>query len=194
MHGYPDILLLDIAGTPQDWVTPQVAAGHLCSDNVAWSAGPTAVTLHGGHSRLTGNQTLLDVPAIIATRGRPSFDIAAAVPSLSSNLQVFTRDRFMCAYCGEVFSRALLTREHIHPVSRGGQDVWANVVTACRACNHRKGNRTCEEAGMSLLYVPYAPNLFEDFILRRGGRRVLADQMEFLLARVPPESRLRIAA
>lgn len=189
----PAILLLDIAGTPQDWVSPQVAAGHLCSGNVAWSTGAAAVTLHGGRSRLTGVQTVLDIPAIIATKGRPSFDIAAAVPVLARNMQLFTRDRFMCAYCGEVFAREHLTREHIQPVSRGGQDVWTNVVTACRSCNHRKGNRSLEEVGMSLLYVPYAPNLFEDFILRRGGRRVLADQMEFLLARVPPESRLRTA-
>ncbi len=63
-----------------------------------------------------------------------------------------------------------------------------NVVTACRACNHRKANRTPAQAKMPLLYTPYVPTLWEDFILR--NRRILADQMEFLRAHVPRNSRL----
>jgi len=63
-----------------------------------------------------------------------------------------------------------------------------NVVTACRACNQRKGNRTPEEAHMHLLYAPYVPNRAEFLIL--ANRRILADQMEFLLASVPRSSRL----
>ena len=65
-----------------------------------------------------------------------------------------------------------------------------NVVTACRACNHRKSNRTPEQARMPLLYAPYVPSLWEDFILR--NRRILADQMEFLMAHLP-KSRSRLA-
>ena len=63
-----------------------------------------------------------------------------------------------------------------------------NVVTACRACNHRKSSRTPEQARMPLLYAPYVPSLWEDFILR--NRRILADQMEFLMAHLPQSSRL----
>ena len=62
------------------------------------------------------------------------------------------------------------------------------MVTACRSCNQRKGNRTPEQAGMPLLYLPYRPNRWEGMILR--NRRILADQMEFLLAGVPTTSRL----
>ena len=49
-------------------------------------------------------------------------------------------------------------------------------------------NRLPEEARMSLLYLPYVPSLHEDMILR--GRRILVDQMDFLLASVPRSSRL----
>ncbi len=63
-----------------------------------------------------------------------------------------------------------------------------NVVTACRPCNHRKSHRTPEQAHMPLLYTPYVPSLWEDFILR--NRRILADQMEFLMAHLPKSSRL----
>jgi len=48
------------------------------------------------------------------------------------------------------------------------------------ACNHKKADRTPEEAGMKLLAVPYTPNLAEYLIL--SNRRILADQMEFLLS------------
>ena len=41
---------------------------------------------------------------------------------------------------------------------------------------------------MTLLYAPYVPSLWEDFILR--NRRILADQMEFLSRGLPRSSRL----
>ena len=65
-------------------------------------------------------------------------------------------------------------------------------MTACRSCNTRKGNRAPEQANMPLLYVPYVPNRHEHFILR--NRRILADQMEYLLAGVPRSSRLHASA
>ena len=82
-----------------------------------------------------------------------------------------------------------LTREHIVPTSRGGLRHLDELHHRLQVnCNGRKGNRMPEEARMSLLYLPYVPSLHEDMILR--GRRILADQMEFLLASVPRSSRL----
>ncbi len=52
----------------------------------------------------------------------------------------------------------------------------------------RKRSRTPEQARMPLLYAPYVPSLWEDFILR--NRRILSDQMAFLMAHVPKSSRL----
>jgi 5-methylcytosine-specific restriction endonuclease McrA len=124
--------------------------------------------------------------------------VRGAVPSRAwrvhpglTNAKLFARDRQVCAYCGGQFHVEDLTREHIVPVSRGGKDTWMNCITACRPCNGRKGNRLPEESRMSLLYLPYVPSLHEDMILR--GRRILADQMEFLLASVPRYSRLHPA-
>lgn len=62
------------------------------------------------------------------------------------------RDR-TCAYCGG----AADTVDHVLPRSRGGALSWENAVAACLRCNHRKGNRTPEEAGMRLLIVPARP-------------------------------------
>ena len=91
-------------------------------------------------------------------------------------------------YCGLHFRASELTRDHITPISRGGRDVWTNVVTACRRCNNHKGGRTPEAAHMPLLYTPYVPNRYEHLILQ--NRRILQDQSEYLLAKVPRHSRL----
>ncbi|MDE2461341.1 MAG: HNH endonuclease, partial [Gammaproteobacteria bacterium] len=74
------------------------------------------------------------------------------------------------------------------PLSRGGTDTWNNVVAACKRCNNHKAGRTPEESGMQLLAVPFTPNHAEYIFLK--GRRILADQMEFLLAHFPRTSPL----
>ena len=75
------------------------------------------------------------------------------------------------------------------PLSQGGQDGWSNVVTACKRCNNHKAGRTPEQAGMELLAIPFTPTHAEYVYLQ--GRRILADQMEFLLAHFPRNSLLR---
>ncbi|WP_433610514.1 HNH endonuclease [Prescottella agglutinans] len=67
---------------------------------------------------------------------------------------VLQRDRHRCAYCGTLGAR---TVDHVQPRSRGGADSYGNLVAACAACNQRKADRTPEEAGMPLLWVPRAP-------------------------------------
>ena len=95
-----------------------------------------------------------------------------------TNRELFLRDARICMYCGNHHKGMALTRDHVIPMSRGGADRWSNVVTACRSCNTRKGNRSPEEARMPLLAVPYVPNWAEYLAL--SNRKILADQMEFL--------------
>ena len=79
---------------------------------------------------------------------------------------------------GGQFSRGNLTRDHVLPISRGGDDKWENVVAACKRCNWLKDCQTPEEARMPLLAVPFRPNTYEWHYLAK--ERVLADQMEYL--------------
>ena len=182
-----DVLQLDISGRPQAWITTREAAVIYASDGIAWTLGQPCHVLRGGLQRRTGVQSRIEVHPIIAVRGSVPHRAWRHVPALS-NAKLFARDRYVCAYCGHSHPAEDLTREHIQPTSRGGVDSWMNCITACRGCNGRKGSRLPEEARMSLLYLPYVPNLHEDMILR--GRRILADQMEFLLASVPRHSRI----
>lgn len=182
-----DVLQLDVSGRPQSWISPREAAVIYALSGVAWTLGDPHVVLRGGIQQATGLQSRIEVHPIIAVRGTIPRRAWRQVPALS-NLKLFARDRHVCAYCGQQFAVDDLTREHIRPTSRGGEDTWMNCITACRGCNGRKGSRTPEEAGMALLYLPYVPSLHEDMILR--GRRILTDQMAFLMACVPRHSRL----
>ncbi|TSE33226.1 MULTISPECIES: HNH endonuclease [Tepidimonas] len=181
------VLKLTAQGLPQAWLTLEEAVLHYAAGDVRWVAGAHIATFRGGVNARTGRLSMVEVHSIIGTRGHMPVNPFDVVPSLT-NAKLFARDRHLCAYCGDCFDEALLTREHIVPLAQGGRDHWMNVVTACRACNHRKGNRTPEQARMALLYAPYVPSLWEDFILR--NRRILADQMEFLMAHLPRHSRL----
>jgi len=79
-----------------------------------------------------------------------------------TNTFLFARDRYRCQYCGrtstELKQRETLTRDHLIPISRGGNNEWTNVVTACSPCNTRKSNHLPEEIGMHPLSRPLEPH------------------------------------
>ncbi len=74
-----------------------------------------------------------------------------------SRRTVLARDHYICQYCNAQPGKAHLTLDHVVPRSRGGETRWENVVTACGACNRRKGDRTPEEAKMPLQRQPRRP-------------------------------------
>jgi 5-methylcytosine-specific restriction endonuclease McrA len=70
---------------------------------------------------------------------------------------VMLRDGFRCQYCARRAPVAELDIDHVIPRSRGGEDSWDNLVTACQPCNRRKGWRNPLEASMPLLSRPGPP-------------------------------------
>lgn len=174
----PLILHLNSAGSPVEWLNAEQAAYYYAKGLVAWTYGEPIATLHGGHNR-QGEQTIMELHPVIANKGGAWRNMPS--PPLT-NAVLFQRDEQMCLYCGGEFPERLLTRDHIHPQSRGGKDIWMNVVTSCKRCNEHKGARTPEEAGMPLLAVPFVPNQAEYLYLMRH-RKVLGSQMDILRAR-----------
>ncbi len=89
-------------------------------------------------------------------------------PRLKARLtrkEIFLRDNYTCQYCG---SRGRdLTLDHVVPRHRGGKHTWENLVSACRACNHRKGGKTLEEARLTLRRAPYQPRVSTYYILHQ---------------------------
>ncbi len=189
---FPLILTLDTNGIPHRWITWQHACFYYAKNQIAWTAGEHAFTVQGGCNRVSGKRSQITASSIIAIKGKAmAMRAFSQVPPLN-NRELFHRDRYLCAYCGGVFPGARLTRDHVIPFSKKGRDTWMNVVTACRACNEKKSDRTPEKAHMELLYLPYVPNRAEYLILT--NRRILADQMQFLAQHVPAQSRLHQTA
>lgn len=54
--------------------------------------------------------------------------------------EVLRRDNHACKYCGATAPEAVLTVDHVIPVSLGGTDDPTNLVTACNDCNVGKGS------------------------------------------------------
>ena len=180
------LLALDAHGRALDWLSWQDATCLYARGAVAWTLGEPCLTVRGGIHRASGGRSLVRLHPIIAARGHARPSAIDPTPTLT-NQALFARDQHLCLYCGRQYHRTILTRDHVHPVSKGGRDIWENVVTACVQCNSRKGNRTPQQAGMPLLAVPYRPSWVEHLIL--SNRNILADQMAFLRAQLPRHPR-----
>jgi 5-methylcytosine-specific restriction endonuclease McrA len=98
--------------------------------------------------------TALRLPSVIRLHHFVRLPIS---PSISFNKKnILKRDGFTCQYCGRNGGERM-TIDHVVPKSLGGRTVWENVVSACRACNLRKGNKSPHEAGMRLRFPPTRP-------------------------------------
>ncbi|MBF0105339.1 MAG: HNH endonuclease [Deltaproteobacteria bacterium] len=74
-----------------------------------------------------------------------------------SRENIYLRDNNTCQYCGHAFKRQNINIDHVIPLSQGGETDWTNVVCSCIACNSKKGGRTPQQAGMTLLRRPAVP-------------------------------------
>ena len=116
------------------------------------------------------------------------------VPPLT-NQNLFARDLNMCGYCNRRFKVENLSRDHIIPVSKGGKNVWGNVITSCKPCNHEKADLPLGKAvdvdgdKMVLQFKPYIPSHIERLIMQH--RHIQTDQFDFLYTMLPNHSRLK---
>lgn len=61
-------------------------------------------------------------------------------------LALYIRDGLACVYCGDgIEDGATLTLDHCKPNAQGGCNGNANLVTACKRCNERRGTRPVAE-------------------------------------------------
>jgi len=117
----------------------------------------------------TGKAEMIESTGVYVHSVSMSFDIPSIIRLLvfvkipyKWNIQltkqnIIKRDRWKCQYCGE--TEGPMTVDHVIPRSHGGGETWGNLVCACSSCNNKKGNRTPQEAGMSLIKKPKKPSI-----------------------------------
>lgn len=69
-----------------------------------------------------------------------------------------------CVYCGNEES---ITKDHIIPISKGGQHEFNNLVPACSSCNSRKSNHSLDEWYTKQSF--YSPTQHEKIIEHMGS-------------------------
>ena len=74
-----------------------------------------------------------------------------------SRKNILMRDERTCQYCSRKSSSEELTLDHVIPRSKGGLNTFTNIVTCCKQCNIKKGNKTLKEVGMKLIKQPEVP-------------------------------------
>jgi 5-methylcytosine-specific restriction endonuclease McrA len=88
------------------------------------------------------------------------------------------RDLYTCQYCG---SRKDLTLDHVVPRWCGGPHTWENLVTCCRKCNLKKGDKTPQQANMKLKKVPRRPHFVPYLSLPKYMKAMQNDEWAFYL-------------
>jgi 5-methylcytosine-specific restriction endonuclease McrA len=134
------VLVLNASYEPIRIVPARRALTLICK-GAAMVEQPTRIEVYPG----------ITLPSVIRLRTYRHIPIRLQIVSRKN---IYIRDGHRCGYCGQQFKGDELTLDHIQPRSRGGKNDWSNLVTCCRKDNHRKADRTPEEAGMKLLRKP----------------------------------------
>jgi CRISPR/Cas system Type II protein with McrA/HNH and RuvC-like nuclease domain len=109
--------------------------------------------------------------------------------SISASLrdQVRRRAQFRCEFCNisEVDVGGLLTIDHFHPKSKGGNDEFDNLIYACAACNQFKQDYWPQADLSPKLWNPRLGTVNQHFIERDDGSLLsLTPEGEFTLKRL----------
>jgi 5-methylcytosine-specific restriction endonuclease McrA len=123
----------------------------------------------------------LHLPAVIRLKQyiKPYLSMSVRL----SRPNVFLRDEHICQYCLVRFAEKRLTIDHVVPLSKGGRHEWTNVVTACSACNNRKGDKSLEKANLTLLRRPIRPKWLPNRDLELEDNRLPETWMPYLMAK-----------
>ncbi|MCS7310244.1 MAG: HNH endonuclease [Armatimonadota bacterium] len=111
-----------------------------------------AEVLHADGIRLHTVDRVIQVPSVVKLR----YHVKRPLPELKlTRRTIFARDDYTCQYCG--YRGKDLTVDHVVPRRLGGSDDWENLVTCCRKCNLKKGDKPLHQTGMTLLRQPRRP-------------------------------------
>jgi 5-methylcytosine-specific restriction endonuclease McrA len=145
-----DTLLLNANGAPLS-VTPLSTLSWQESIKLIWLDKINVLEWHDWTVHSVNHS--MRVPSVICVR--EYMPQAGTINFCRAN--VFIRDRYTCQYCYNTFNKADLTLDHILPRSKGGRTNWHNIVSACKKCNHSKGNNS----NIVPKVMPGKPNFYQ---------------------------------
>ncbi|MFV0388661.1 MAG: HNH endonuclease [Pyrinomonadaceae bacterium] len=126
--------------------------------------GKVFVEESDGKNVLHSPSTTIPVPSVVRLRSYVHVKRKRRGNTLK-RVRIYIRDHYCCQYCGDHKHGKDLTLDHILPKAQGGETTPQNLVSACKKCNQRKGNRTPEQARMPLLTSQKLLRLGLDYVL-----------------------------
>jgi 5-methylcytosine-specific restriction endonuclease McrA len=153
------VLLLNQDNTPLNIITISKAFKLLNKDKV-WADETT-----GEYYEVISVSKIIKIPKILILKYYVKLPYKR-VPATRKN--IFSRDQYVCQYCGKDLCDKTATVDHVVPRCKGGGSTWTNMVAACKSCNLSKGNRTPKEAKMQMRSRPKEPSygfLFDHMLI-----------------------------
>jgi|688.fasta_scaffold93986_2 5-methylcytosine-specific restriction endonuclease McrA len=107
----------------------------------------TVVEYYQDYEIMSGSGEKFQVPKVVVLKRYIKLPDRMYRPNRRN---IFLRDNYTCVYCLRQLETNELSIDHILPKSRGGKETWENLTTACKSCNCLKGDRTPEEAKLTI--------------------------------------------
>lgn len=124
---------------------------------------------------LTPSRSDLYWPSVIVNRNGKSFKKTVKL----SKATLYYRDGGKCFWCERAMTIDEVTRDHVVPTSRGGNDTWDNVVCSCHDCNHEKGDHPPTGKWNPKNKKVYTPTFF-DLLEIRKKHPLIVDSRDWL--------------
>jgi 5-methylcytosine-specific restriction endonuclease McrA len=106
------------------------------------------------HMTINGVRQKIRVPEVVMC---PKFTKTIMKEQRATPSNIRKRDGNVCQYTGVPLTNKTFSLDHVVPKSKGGKDSWANLVSAHKDINSKKGNRFNHEAGLKLKKRPAVP-------------------------------------
>ena len=113
-----------------------------------------AIAVEEYENTIRSPSSIFQLPSVIVLKNLVKYRITT---THCTRENIMTRDKYTCQYCGARPLKKELTLDHVIPKSRGGGNTWENLVSACKKCNQKKGNKTPKEARMFPMNEPCKP-------------------------------------
>ena len=169
------VLIVDQNGHPKYWTTPKKAIRYVVTKKVAFTMGEKLLS-YPGYDDVELIE-VFEIMSVICPKHKATSRFAKE-PTITNTI-LFARDDHKCGYCGHKFPSTKLSRDHIVPQRAGGKDVWLNLITACKPCNHKKGHKMPGTRGAPhLIFKPRIPHAIEAFVATNPN--VTPAQLEYL--------------
>jgi hypothetical protein len=162
-----DCLILNAHWCPINVVSVRHALSMLCAGEISaldfsdenyfvpveWEKWVT-LGINEGDDYVTTSHALIRAPRVMIAKNFKKQVLKRPKLSLKTLRE---RDNNKCAYTLKTLKPDECTMEHVQPRSKGGETVWENVVLADKRVNNKRGNKTLDEAGLTLKQKPYTP-------------------------------------